>query len=250
MISALLVDDEEHNRISLRTLLEKHCDTVKIVSEANSAAEAYEKILHFKPRLIFLDIKMPKKSGLDLLKMFTVINFEVIFVTAYNRYAVQAFEFNALGYMLKPVDSDKLILAVKKATEKIKLNTQNDVVLHFVKTLSDQEDLVNKFSVHHNGHVIFISIADISIIETKNDITTLFLKDNSHYFSSKDLVKFEKALETSPNFVRINKNVIVNTHFIKSYTKDAICILHMIGRQSFEVSRRKKTDILKNLKHL
>lgn len=250
MIPTLLIDDEEHNRTSLRTLLEQHCKAIKIIGEAQNAAAAYEQINALKPRLIFLDIKMPKKSGFDLLKMFSTIDFEVIFLTAYNKYAIKAFDFNALGYILKPIDSEKLTRAVKKASERIPLNAGNDLVLHFVKTLSDQEDLVNKFSLHHNGHVVFISIADISFIETKDDITTLFLKDNSHYFSSKDLVKFEKVLETSPNFVRINKNVIVNTHYIKSYTKDAVCLLHMIGQQSFEVSRRRKTEILGRLKAL
>ncbi len=248
MTSAFLIDDEEHNRIALRTLLEEHCPEIEIIGESGNAAHAFENINRLKPRLIFLDIKMPKKSGFDLLKMFSVINFEVIFVTAYDNYAIKAFDFSALGYILKPIDSDKLIKVVKKATERIRLNSDKDLVLHFVKSLSEKNNLVTKFSVHHNGQVVFISISDISFIETREDKTTLCLFDNSCYFSSKDLVRFEKMLETSVNFVRINKNIIINTDFIKSYSKDEICVLQMKGGQSFEVSRRRKTEILKKLK--
>lgn len=250
MIPTLLIDDEGHNRITLRTLLEKHCDNIRVIDEAKDVPEAFEKINRLKPRLVFLDIKMPKKNGFDLLKMFDQINFEVIFVTAFNKYAIKAFDFNAIGYILKPIDSDKLIKAVKKATDQIELNSKNDIVFHFVKTLSDHETLVSKFSVHHNGNVILLSISDIAFIETKNDITTIFLKDNSQYFSSKDLVKFEKVLESCHEFIRINKNVIVNTHYIRSYTKDSVCTIHMQGNQAFEVSRRKKSEILKKLKSL
>ncbi len=103
MITAIIIDDEQHNRNVLQTLLQKHCQDIKVLDEAGNAADAFFKIVEQNPQLVFLDIKMPGKSGFDLLKMFKEINFEVIFVSGFDEYAIHAFEFNALDYILKPI---------------------------------------------------------------------------------------------------------------------------------------------------
>lgn len=247
MIPTLLIDDEEHNRSTLRLLLEQHCPDLAIVDEASNVKEAYDKINRHKPRLVFLDIKMPRKTGFDLLKMLPEINFEVIFVTAFNKYAVKAFEFNALGYILKPVDETKLVNVVAKARRRIHDNVNDNMVLHFVKTLSDTDELVNKFSVHHNGHVRLINISDISCIEAGEDNTRITLNNNARYYSSKRLSQFEVMLEGMNNFVRVNKSVIVNIAGINDYTKGELCVINMHSGNSFEVSRRRKSDILRIL---
>jgi two-component system LytT family response regulator len=248
MISTLIIDDEESNRNVLRTLLKKHCAGLNLIGEAESAEEAYEKIKGLKPRLIFLDIKMPQKTGFDLLKMFPEIDFDVIFVTAYDNYAMQAFEFNAMGYILKPINPSKLVKAVEKAIQRISSDESKDLVLHFINTISDKNGLVNKFSVHHNGKVVFIQVSEISFIESREDSTMLSLYDNTHYYSSKDLVKFEDVLQEIGDFIRINKNIIINTNFIKSYSKGEVCVIDLKSGQSFEVSRRRKSEILKKLR--
>jgi len=250
MITSLLIDDEENNRNVLRTLLSKYCPVIKILDEANSADEAFLKINAIKPQLIFLDIMMPKKSGFDLLKMFPVIDFEVIFVTAYDNYAVSAFEFNALDYILKPIIVQKLIKSVDKCVSKIESNSSGESIIHFIRTLSDKNDLVSKFSVHHHDKVMLIEVANICFIEAKIDNTILTLCDRSHYYSSKDLVKFESVLESLDNFIRINKSVIINTNCLKSYSKGDPCIIELKTGEVFEVSRRRKSEILKKLKSL
>lgn len=247
MISALIIDDETHNRENLRELLTQYCKELKVPDEAGSAEEAYKKIQQDKPQLIFLDIKMPGKSGFELLKLFPEIDFEVIFVTAFDRYAIRAFEFGAVGYILKPIDVTKLKKAVDKAVERIKQNQGNQVMLHFVKTLSDSNEMLSRFQVHHNGKVVFIEVANISFIESKEDSTILTLSDNTHYYSSKDLVKYETVLENAGNFIRINKSVILNSDCIRSYTKGEPCFIEMKTGQTFEVSRRRKSEILKRL---
>lgn len=139
IVTAIIIDDEEHNRNVLNTLLKKHCPLVQIIAEAANVEDAFEKIKNKKPQLIFLDIKMPNKSGFDLLKLYDVIDFEVIFVSAFNEYAITAFDFNALGYILKPIDYSKLIKVVDKAILKIDSNQQNNNVLHFIKTLEEKK---------------------------------------------------------------------------------------------------------------
>lgn len=250
MITALIVDDETHNRNFLRTLLREHCPNIEIVDEAITAEDAFAKIKTYQPKLVFLDIRMREKSGFSLLKMFSEINFEVIFVSAYDKYAIRAFEFNAVAYILKPIDIDKLKKAVEKASERIAANTKNDLALHFIQTISEENDLISKFSVHHNGKVIFIHVSEISFIEARLENSMLTLANGSHYHSSKNLAQFETVLSETTNFIRINKSVIINTNDIRSYSKGELCIIDMKSGHSFEVSRRRKSEILKKLKEI
>jgi two-component system LytT family response regulator len=193
---------------------------------------------------------MPNKNGFDLLRMFDNINFEVIFVSAFNEYALTAFDFNALGYILKPIDYIKLISVVDKAIAKIVTNASNNNIVHFIKTLEEGNNFINKITLHHKEKVIFVNITDIVSIESNDGICELKLMDNSSYFSSKDLKLFEAILNPSGNFIRVNKSVIININYIKSYNKGDICILEMSNGLSHEVSRRKKTEVLSKIKIL
>jgi len=219
MVTSIIVDDERHNRTFLRALLEKHCPGVSVLEEAAGADEAFLKIRQLQPKLVFLDIKMRDKSGFALLKMFNEINFEVIFVSAFDKYAIRAFEFNAVGYILKPIDLQKLVKAVDKATDRINSSSRQDLVLHFVKTLSEENDLIHKFSVHHNGKVVFVHISEITAIEAQQENSMITLADRSHYYSSKGLAQFDALLGDTGNFIRINKSVIINTNYLRGYSK-------------------------------
>lgn len=250
MIKAVIVDDEESNVSILKAMLKNHCPAIEVVGQADNADDAFVLINQVKPSIVFLDIKMPQKNGFDLLKMFSKIEFEVIFVTAFDKYALTAFEFNALGCILKPIDVDKLLPIIERVIERIVNNGSSNPVLHFVKTLSDSNELINKFSVHHNGHVVFIKITEISSIEANEDSTTLTLFNKNHYYSSKRLAQYEAMLEGMPNFIRISKSVMLNTDYIKGYTKGELFSIEMQNGQYFEVSRRRKAEILKQLSGL
>ncbi len=249
MVTALIIDDEKHNVVMLQSLLKENCPEISILGSSNNVDDAYEKINALKPDLIFLDIKMPVKSGFDLLRLFPEITFEVIFVSAYNEYAITAFEFNALGYILKPIDYSVLQKTVTKTISIIHArNSINNEVTQFVKTLEDKGDKINKVSVHHNGKVVLINVPDFVFIEANVDFCEIFLIDKSSYSSSKTLKQFENLLNEIGSFIRINKSIIVNTDHILSYTKGDICAITVKTGQTFEVSRRKKTDIITLLK--
>lgn len=250
MISSLIVDDEGHNRKFLRTLLTEHCPGIQILDEAENVEDAFAKIKTLQPKLVFLDVRMRDRSGFSLLKMFAEINFEVIFVSAFDKYAIRAFEFNAVGYILKPIDIDKLKKAVGKACERIVHAEKNDLVLHFIQSLSEENSLVNKFSIHHNGKVIFIHVSEISFIEGRQENSMITLKNGSHYLSTKNLAQFETVLAETKNFIRLNKSVIINTNDLRSYSKGEICNIDMNSGHTFEVSRRRKSEILKKIKEL
>lgn len=248
MITAIIIDDEVHNRDVLRTLLSKYCPMINVIAECGNANDAFDKINELQPHLIFLDIKMPGKSGFDLLKMFSRIDFEVIFVSSFNEYAITAFEFNALGYILKPIDYSKLIITVDKAVFKIASNEKSNSVFHFIKTLDDKNDVINKISVHNNDKVILLNINYIVSVEAKGGTCEIKLDDGKSYFSSKELKLFEEILEKAGNFIRINKSVIINIDYIVSYSKGDICNLEMQNNIFYEVSRRKKSEVLNRMK--
>lgn len=248
IVTALIVDDEEHNRNVLNTLLTKHCPLVQVIGEARNVDEAFALIHTKKPQLIFLDVKMPNKSGFDLLKMFETIDFEVIFVSAFNEFAVTAFEFNAIGYILKPIDYNKLIIAVNKATLKASLSQKNDGVVLFIKSLEPQTDNIAKLAVHHREKVVLVNIENVISIQSNEGICQLKLIDNKQYHSAKDLKLFEGILKEIGNFVRISKNIILNLDFLKFYEKGEPCVLHMKNGDEFEVSRRKKAEVLGKIK--
>lgn len=250
MTNALIVDDEKHNVVMLQSLLKENCPDINVIDIAYNVDNAFEKINLLKPQLVFLDIKMPNKSGFDLLRLFSEINFEVIFVSAYNEYAITAFEFNALGYILKPIDYEALQKTVRKATAIIQARNSinNNEISQFVKTLEDKGDRVNKVSFHHNDKVILVTVQDFVFIEGKAEFCEINLIDKSCYTSSKELKKFEDLLNEIGSFVRINKSIIINIDYIQSYTKGDICEITVNTGQVFEVSRRKKTTIISLLK--
>jgi two-component system LytT family response regulator len=249
-ITALIIDDETHNRNVLKTLLKKHCPGIQVIGEANSAESAFAEITEKQPRLVFLDIKMPERSGFDLLRMFEEIDFEVIFVSAFNEYAITAFEFNALAYILKPIDFSKLISAVGKAVSKIKLNKSNSSVFHFIKTVEEKNDLIGKINIHHGGSVILLNISDIISLESIGDSVEIKTINGEHFYSTKEIKLFDRLLNVHRNFVRISRGVIINTSHIVSYSKGDTCILEMHNRSSFEVSRRKKAEALAKIRLL
>ena len=134
MITALIIDDEENNRIVIRTVLQKYCPEIRVLGEAEGVEQAFILINQFKPKLVLLDINMKPKDGFDLLKMFSKISFEVIFITAHDNFAMKAFEFNAVDYVMKPIESSKLKLAIDKAKERIVSKQGSNLVMHFIKT--------------------------------------------------------------------------------------------------------------------
>ncbi len=246
-ITALLIDDEMHNRNVLRRLLGKHCPDVEIIGEAHSAHAAYDLITGKKPALIFLDIKMPGKNGFDLLRMFETIEFEVIFVSAFDEYAITAFEFNALAYILKPIDFTKLISAVTKAVDRIRRNKADLDIFRFIQTVEEKNNLVTKINIHHGNHVILVNISDVVSIESIKDSVEIRTIHGERFFSTKGIKLFERLLDLQKTFVRINRGVIINTCHIVGYSKGEVCILAMPGDHCFEVSRRKKSEVLARL---
>jgi two-component system LytT family response regulator len=248
-LRTIIIDDERPNRKALQTHLQRHCAAqLEVVGEAADADEAFALIAQLKPDLIFLDIKMPGKSGFDLLRMYPEINFDIIFVSAFDEYAIQAFEFNTVDYILKPVDYLKLISAVNKAVKRHGENKRRDHLIHFVSSIDEHTQLVKKILIHHNDKVHIVHLNAIRYIRAYSNYCEI-ITDTYKLTSAKSLGDYEQLLEPFSHFLRISKSMIINANQVEKYTKGQSCFITLKGiEEEFEVSRRKKAAIIQALR--
>jgi two-component system LytT family response regulator len=237
--SILIVDHEAAGRGVIQKLLVDILPIPYIVQEASSVNEALAILQSSTVDLLFLDVQMPEQNGFDLLKQLPLITFEIIFVTDYDKYAIHAFRFNAIDYLLKPVDMEELKWAVKKALAK--KSNGNHTPTSFAYLLSEK-----KVAVHINDKVVFIYASDISYITAADNYSEIITTDKRRFTTPRLLKEFEVYFKNLP-FVRISRSTIINALVIKSYTKDFPCIIELLSGEKFEVSRRKKAEALKQL---
>ena len=246
-ITAILVDDERNSREVLAELLNKFFPEIELLSEAADVESAYKLIESKKPQLVFLDIEMPRGNGFTLLKKYEEIPFEVIFITSYDHYAINAIKFNALDYLLKPVEVNDLRETIKKAEQTIerkqKSNAQIINLLH-----SFEKDAEIKIAVHHGDVVKLLKTDDIVYIESEGRYCVIVTAHGERFTLAKYVKDFEEYFGEESDFIRIHKSYLVNTKHIKEYSKGEPFMIGMSNGRTFEVSRRKKPEVLDKLK--
>lgn len=243
-INSIIVDDEKNSREVLQTLLNKFCPEVEIVGLADSVESAYQLINLKKPDLIFLDIQMPTGNGFSLLRKFKHIPFSVIFITSYDQYAITAIKFSAVDYLLKPVEINELKLAVTKAVSK-----KEDMERYVINLLDNMEEKNSdkKIPLHAIGSVKFIASSTIMYMEADGNYATIYNTEGEKFVSSKSLKEFEDFFISNPNFVRINRSILVNINYIKEYSKGDTFLITLTSGVTFESSRRRKPELLKKI---
>lgn len=248
-IEAVIIDDEESSRKVIKSLLAKFFPEVKICGEAENVKTGFELIQKVQPELVFLDVQMPGGNGFRLLEMFESINFSVIFITGYDEFAIQAIRFNALDYLLKPVELIDLENAIKKALEK-KLKTSGKDI-RFVGLLQSiiADSNNKKVIVHQNEKVLLIDTKEIEYIEADGRYSLIHTVDKKKYTVTKTLKDFELYLTGKSEFFRINKEILLNISFVSNYTKGEPCIIETKTGVHFEISRRKKQEFLDRIKN-
>jgi two-component system LytT family response regulator len=247
-IKTLLVDDEPRGLTSLQKLLEINCQEVDVISCCSNAIEASEKIAQLQPELVFLDIAMPETNGLELLVNLPAINFEIIFVTAHNNYMTQAFHFSAVDYLLKPVDDDLLIEAVKRATKRIEHKTGNQQIetfLHNVQHRNNPQKI--KLCIPSLRGFQVIEISEIIYCEANSNYTNFHFTGRRSICASKPIHEYEALLEDC-NFVRIHKSFLVNLEHVKEYIRGEGGSVILSSGIEVEVSRRKKDLLMTRMK--
>ncbi|HNP49564.1 MAG TPA: LytTR family DNA-binding domain-containing protein [Bacteroidia bacterium] len=239
MISALIVDDEKKNRDSLRKLIAEYCPEVNVAGEASSVEEARVACTKLKPDLVFLDVEMPKGSGFDLLRQFDPIPFKVIFVTAHSHYAIKAIRFAALDYLLKPVDTDDLIAAVKKATT----NGTSSASVQY-KSLFENlntQSLI-KLAIPIRDGFAFLSPDEIIRLQADGTYTHLFTKDQK-YTGARNIKEYEQML-SDHCFFRSHHSHLINLKHVKKFSRLDGYFVEMSDGSQAEISRRKKEEFI------
>ena len=249
MIKAIIVDDELGARESLSKMLEKNCKQVEVVAKVDSMLSAFEAITNKEPDLVFLDIEMPNGNAFDLLEKFKTINFNIIFITAYDHYAIKAIKFSAIDYILKPIDSEELVNAVKRFEEyrgqKATLDKQFKTLLSNVKP----GNKLKKVGIPDGDGLIFINLSDIIRCDSDGNYTFFILTNGKKIIVSRTLGEYEQMF-ADDNFFRIHRSHLINLEHVKKYIKGEGGYVVMTDNSQVEVSRRNKTDFLEKLSHL
>lgn len=210
----------------LEQLLNRYCPDVKVVAKCASVLEALEIIKKQKPQVVFLDIEMPNYAGFEILNFFDKVTFEIIFVTAYNDYAIKAFEVSAVDYLLKPVDIDRLKEAVFKVKGKLQVQHQSKSFEVLQKTLEENE--VNSIIVKEKGYHKAIQCSAIIALEAQESYTNIHTK-NKVYLVSKNLKHFESIFSGDGRFFRCHKSWIIQLSHVVKYQKTQSEILMDMG---------------------
>lgn len=237
MLKAIIVEDEKRARDLLVNTIAHYKLPVEVLASCTTVLEAIKQIQLLKPDFIFLDIEMPNYSGFELLDFFDTIDFEIVFVTAYSKYAVKAFQVSAVDYLLKPLQIDRLESALQKVQEKLALKNS----AHRVSALKEnlQSDQLTKIVLPLANSYQFIEISDIVAIEAARAYCHFHLKDKRKFLVSKSLRHFEEILDLQPGFVRIHRSFLVNLNYIERYFKNEQRV-ELINNLNVKVSRDRK----------
>lgn len=243
MLKAIIVDDEKISREILADYLNKYCKDVKVMGAGDSAAQGIQLIKEHQPDVVFLDVEMPKGNGFDMLEQLDEINFETVFVTAFDNYAIQALNYSAAYYILKPISIDELIIAVDKIKKERK---KNQSVLHTRVLL---ENMHNKGNINQK---IVLPLQDGFEVVSVKDIVHCKANDNftDFYFSGKPkmmicrTLKFYEELLKEAGFLRVHKSHLINLDHVVKYSKGKGGQLIMSDNSTVDVSPNKKDELL------
>ena len=243
-MKAIIIDDEKKARHLIEILLTENCPEITSIYEAEDLEIGVQLIKEQKPDIVFLDIEMPNYTGLQILEFFEPeeINFEIIFVTAYNEYAVQAFKLTAADYLLKPVDKKELIQAVFKAKRQIEKNNATSKIKE-MKFFFEQLAL-NKIALEIPKGILFVSHDDILFFEADGMYTKVFLKGKEPQLICKPIKHFASQLEGKSVFYKPHRSYLVNLKHLKELSKNNGFYLIMENNKKIPLSIEKKEDFL------
>ena len=248
MIKTIIVEDEKHNRELLERLLQQHFPDLDIIHKATNVSEGLAAIRHQQPALVFLDVEMPDGNAFDLLTQIKEIDFEIIFVTAYDHYALQAIRFCAIDYLLKPIKVPELVEAVNKVKNNLALKWENIRLKQLIQNL-DKKSGDKRLALPTADKTVFIPIREIIRCQGENNYTSFYLSSGERLLVSKTLKEFEEILQDY-DFARVHQSHLVNLKMIESYHKNQGGYLIMQDGSKISISRHRKDKVIHLLMEL
>lgn len=243
MIRSIIIDDEENSRIVLHNLLTEFCEGIKVVATTDSIQSGIDAIKTHQPSLVFLDIEMPEENGFKLFDYFEKPSFDVIFTTAYDQYALKAFRFAAVDYLLKPIDLEELQNAIEKYKSK-----QNTLINHqrFQTLRYNFNNSFRKLALPTSDGFIFVELDTIIRFEADSNYTIVFVKDGTKYLISRTLREYDELL-SGLNFLRISRSHLINFNHIKKYVRSRKPIVEMADGSQINIAPSRKKEFLEKL---
>lgn len=241
MLKAIIVDDEFSSIKSLKWEIEKFCKEIEVSNFYTNPIDAIEGINLLKPDCVFLDIEMPEMDGFQLLKHLKYRDFELVFTTAYDQYAIKAFKQDAIDYLLKPVDSDDLIVAVEKIREK---KAQNSIGEQLKKLMAQVQGTgKQKIPLSFSTKTVYVDADDIIYCKSDGNYTEVYMNEDQKEVISKKLKDVEELINSN-YFLRVHHSYYVNMNYLKEFVKSDGQYLVLSDGSSIPVSRSKKQDLL------
>lgn len=242
MIKAIIVDDELKARSSICKLIERYTDEVKVVAQAENIQEAEKQIILHKPELVFLDIEMPTGNGFQLLEQFEKPNFEVIFITAYDKYAVNAFKYATIDYLLKPIDVSQLNNAINRYKEKAEYKFQKERYEFLLQNINHPSNDFKKIIIPSRKGFKILNVADILYCKASRSYCDIHLLSGEIIYSSKTLREMEDTLPKQI-FFRTHKSYLININMCKGY-ENIDEQLKMLTGELIPLAARHKQDFV------
>lgn len=246
MIRTVLIDDELDSNRVLQTLLENYCPQVRVVGTADGVETATALICHVNPDLVFMDIEMTEGNAFDLLNRLKPIQFHVIFVTAFDNHAVRAFRYNAIDYLLKPVNIMELCAAVDKISGKYVDNNMLERVQNLLENIHGTNPVERKMAVPTVSGLSFVALRDIIRLEAQGSYTVIYLQDSTKISATISIKEYEEILPDTL-FFRIHHSHIINLNKIKSYQKGRGGYVTMDDNSFIEVASRRRESFMQRL---
>ncbi len=249
MIKALIIDDEVNGAESLQLLINMVSSEVKVMDLCHSGKTGIEKIRSLKPDVVFLDVDMPGMSGFEMLGKIDSINFDIVFTTAYDEYAIKAFKVNATDYLLKPIDADELLNAIEKVKARcMKKQSESPLIKmeELLQALKPEKTANDRLPINTADGIIFMPYDEVQYLIASSNYTDIFLVNGKKYTAAKTLKDYEDSLPESV-FYRIHNAHIVNIKHVDKYVRGDGGYVLMKDGKNLEVSRRKKIEFLEKL---
>ncbi len=250
VIKAIIVEDEIRSMNNLKNLLGKHCPEVEIIGDALTVEESLDLFEDpsFQPDLAFLDISLPDGLVFQMLDQLRPVNFEIIFITAYNEHAIKACEYSSIGYILKPIDPDYLIQLVNRVNVTPPDNKMQERIEIFNKQLRNP-NAFEKMSISAIDGIYFVNIKDIVRFEAEDNYTHIFLQNGDRITASRTIKAYEDML-LSVNFYRVHKRHVINLNYMRKFIKGDGGYLIMDDGKKIEVSRRRRPAFMVQMRRL
>ena len=243
MIRCVLIDDESNSLEMMEWLLKTYCPQVKIEAMCNAAAKGIEAINIYKPDLVFLDIEMPHMNGFDMLEQFDKLFFDVVFCTAYDQFAIRAFKYSALNYLLKPIDPEDLKETIRRIEERKTTPSKEQLELLFQNIRQTAKPTVQRIALTTGDGMIFVPTSDIIYCQAESNYTSVVLTGGKKIVVSKVLKDIDEAL-SGPDFYRVHNSYLINLNQISKFVRGDGGYVIMADGATVSISRSRRQEFM------